>query len=304
MKHKNYIHSRRVLGLAPNAEWADLRRIYRELVKQWHPDRFTGNSEERRKAEENTKEITKAYKLLADYYKSHGTLPPANEPSSVAAPVSGSEAPRQSAPVGQGPVPSHHPSGNRPEESVRTAGPNFLESGWRFILVVSAAVFLGYALLPDAPQEQANAPGPDSDSPGEHVPSTGVQTAGNQRFIERGTKFGEVHAIQGNPTSVEGDVWHYGKSRIHFSKGKVTGWANHPDNPLKIHNHSIGGTSQLPVIAFFTLGSTKSEVRTIQGSPWRESEHEWVYGASRIFFRDGLVTGWDESPYHPLKAKK
>jgi hypothetical protein len=53
----------------------------------------------------------------------------------------------------------------------------------------------------------------------------------------------------------------------------------------------------------FTVGSTKDEVLTLQGTPTRFSERVWEYGLSRVYFDNGRVTRWDEWPRDPLKAR-
>jgi DnaJ-class molecular chaperone len=50
------------LGLAPDAGEEEIRRTYRRLALQWHPDRNPGNP----RAEERFKEISEAYAVLMD----------------------------------------------------------------------------------------------------------------------------------------------------------------------------------------------------------------------------------------------
>jgi DnaJ-class molecular chaperone len=51
-----------VLGLAPGASDEEIRRTYRRLALQWHPDRNRGDV----RAEERFKEISEAYAVLMD----------------------------------------------------------------------------------------------------------------------------------------------------------------------------------------------------------------------------------------------
>ena len=51
-----------VLGLEPEAGEEEIRRTYRRLALQWHPDRNPGNPQ----AEERFKEISEAYAVLMD----------------------------------------------------------------------------------------------------------------------------------------------------------------------------------------------------------------------------------------------
>jgi len=54
-----------VLGLAPGASEDEIRRTYRRLALQWHPDRNRGDAH----AEERFKEISEAYAVLTDPVK-------------------------------------------------------------------------------------------------------------------------------------------------------------------------------------------------------------------------------------------
>ena len=54
-----------VLGVARNATAAELKKAYRRLAHQYHPDKNPGN----REAEERFKEVTSAYETLSDPQK-------------------------------------------------------------------------------------------------------------------------------------------------------------------------------------------------------------------------------------------
>lgn len=53
-----------LLGVARDASFDDLKRAYRQLVLQWHPDRHFGAAKD--SAEARFKEITEAYETLSD----------------------------------------------------------------------------------------------------------------------------------------------------------------------------------------------------------------------------------------------
>lgn len=55
---------RKLLGVTKAATLAELKTIYRNLVKEWHPDKFAQDSEERHHAEEHSKAIIEAYHFL------------------------------------------------------------------------------------------------------------------------------------------------------------------------------------------------------------------------------------------------
>jgi hypothetical protein len=90
---------------------------------------------------------------------------------------------------------------------------------------------------------------------------------------------------------------------VHFEQGRVTHWTDSGDRRLKASNET-----QRPVAAnrtFFGKGSTKDEVRALQGAPLRESGNVWDYGLSRVHFDSKeQVIGWEESPLDPLRVKR
>jgi len=59
MQRKDYYH---ILGINENASQQEIKRVYRELAKKYHPDANPGNVE----AEKNFKEISEAYDVLKD----------------------------------------------------------------------------------------------------------------------------------------------------------------------------------------------------------------------------------------------
>lgn len=122
-----------------------------------------------------------------------------------------------------------------------------------------------------------------------------------RQYITVGSSKTDVRRIQGPPTVEMERLWEYHGSRVHFQGGRVTGWEIWPTAPLRVQ--LLARTPIIPVPTYFTRGSTKDEVLTVQGTPSRLTEHLWEYGASRVFFTDNRVSKWDEWPGAPLNAR-
>jgi len=61
---KKIIESRKLLGVDKSAELKDLKTIYRNFMKDWHPDKFQHDQEALTEAEEKSKAFIEAYHLL------------------------------------------------------------------------------------------------------------------------------------------------------------------------------------------------------------------------------------------------
>ena len=62
---KKIIGYRKLLGVAENAELQELKLVYRNLMKNWHPDKFQDNTDEEKSlADAKSKHIIEAYHFL------------------------------------------------------------------------------------------------------------------------------------------------------------------------------------------------------------------------------------------------
>jgi curved DNA-binding protein CbpA len=61
---KKIIESRKLLGVDKDVELKDLKTIYRNFMKDWHPDKFQDNPDGKLEAEEKSKAFIEAYHLL------------------------------------------------------------------------------------------------------------------------------------------------------------------------------------------------------------------------------------------------
>jgi hypothetical protein len=298
------------LGVTADTDWETLRANYRRLIGQWHPDRFSDDPATQRIAEERSKQIILAYQALETYRRDHGLLPPIE-------PVGGSEGP-------SGPAHKVAPASGRSGFQVRSemakAGALVRESAkrgrWRRIALAFPALIVVLYLIQlrdelwapdeDEPRDtpritSASVPTPQptrgTTPPPQPTPGT-TPTPRPARGISTGSTLGEVYSIQGIPTWVEGETWHYGKSQIRFAQGKVIYWNEHPDNPLQIAGNPFTHSRE----KHFNIGSTKDEVRAIQGAPVTETDAVWDYAPSRVYFERNRVIRWQESPLQPLRV--
>lgn len=61
---KKIVDYRKLLGVNEAVELKDLKTIYRNLMKEWHPDKFQDSAENKLQAEEKSKTIIEAYHFL------------------------------------------------------------------------------------------------------------------------------------------------------------------------------------------------------------------------------------------------
>lgn len=61
---RKIVDYRKVLGVDKTAELQELKTVYRTLMKNWHPDKFTDCIESKLEAEEKSKTIIEAYHFL------------------------------------------------------------------------------------------------------------------------------------------------------------------------------------------------------------------------------------------------
>src|SRR5262245_20463758 len=282
-----------ILGITPDTEWKALRARYRRLISQWHPDRFSTDTTGRTVAEERSKEITLAYQALERYRRDHGVLPPLErvEPT----PNSGAQGRAADASAAAD-------AGAEPDTPVERPGKSSARRLPRLALFLAAPVTAGYVA-----QRYFREPEPSHTEVAEAAPVAGAAqrtpvpdelhaTGG----IRVGSTLGEVYAVQGVPSTTHDEVWYYGKSWIRFEKGRVISWEEHVENPLRIDHHRVALLSE----RLFGVGSTKDEVRAIQGSATVETGNVWYYGSSKIYFERDLVVRWEESPMNPLRAAR
>ncbi|MFH1183408.1 MAG: DnaJ domain-containing protein, partial [Candidatus Moraniibacteriota bacterium] len=63
-----------ILGVNPNSSFEQIRLAYKDLIKVWHPDRFSNDPRLQLKAQEKLKEGIIAYKALVSYFEEQKQL--------------------------------------------------------------------------------------------------------------------------------------------------------------------------------------------------------------------------------------
>lgn len=279
-----------------------LKAARRRLVKSLHPDRFPIESESKRNAEQRVKEINTAFDRLVTYYRQFGFLPDVRSDDIPAA----------------SPSPDVVPTTSQPDPARRYAKSSryfqrkfsAIFASWRTALVLVLLAILLSGIVRSIltsndgteygadPSLGANQPAPD---PIQAQPSS-IQRSDD--YFTVGSSLGTVYAIQGVPTATEDGAWHYGKSTVYFSEGVVTAWKNDAADPLNATLDPLPSHTTEQQRTSFTIGSTKAEVRAIQGTPLVETDTLWDFGLAKVHFRDDRVIGWENSPMYPLKARK
>lgn len=296
-----FLQHYRTLGIKPGCSPDQMKNAYRRLVKKWHPDHYANQHQAgtRAAAERRMREINRAFRSLSDYHRRNGRLPVTEDAElkreeSVAPPF------RQSG--GYFESESEMAWGQPAPKSARLRPMYFILFGAALGLLWAAwsahqrwdVTFDGQAHT--AVSEPA-AGTSDSAAPATAMPATPQ----NDSYFTFGSELGKVYAVQGVPTRTKDDVWYYGKSKVFFADGVVTRWEEDPDNPLKTKPLADTAPS---FYGTFGIGSSKAEVKSIQGDPLSENDTRWDYGLSQVFFQDGKVTGWHEYPLNPLKTHK
>ena len=61
---KKIVDYRKLLGVDKTIELKELKTIYRNFMKEWHPDKFHDNDEKKLEAENKSKDFIEAYNFL------------------------------------------------------------------------------------------------------------------------------------------------------------------------------------------------------------------------------------------------
>ena len=321
--------SLQALGLTANATFEEIENTYRTLVKVWHPDRFVHDPLLRKDAEEKLKEINGAHDFLLSHPKQepprHAEKPPAPEHSFV--PTDFDFEGEETEEVRR--ILRRRQKSKLPGILVKVgialgaaaflailwlAGDSFLSSNaltqraWdqlKLEVQHDVAVHFGTSASEQA-RNATPAPVPSPAVAPAQTPPTTIPAKENiglprhssqhpvsaQPYITAGLTPAEVISVLGNPTSSSGEKMFYRGSELDFKNGQVAGWNVDASSPIRVKLWS--GVSTVPGLNTFGVGSTKSDVIALQGTPTLFSDNDFGYGNSHVFFKNNRVTHWKE----------
>ena len=285
----NYRHCYELLELDFSADWEMLRKNYKHLVQQHHPDRFEQNPDAKEKAEAQLRELNHAYKALVDYHRTHHRLP-----------------------FGKAPAKSHenwlflNTAGleSRDEENggnPRRSSLAMNVSKWMVLGVPIGLVVAVFGIMVNEfnEREVETEMLPDTQIAARQKEGQSLRDIKPRPTFHYGDSKARVLEVQGKPDQTVGESWFYGKSRVDFLQGHVSHWDVEKGFPLR-----VSGTFPGKKQRFFYLGSSKEDVLSIQGEPVVKTRRRWDYGASFIEFEDDRVVAWYSSVLRPLAVRK
>jgi hypothetical protein len=309
--NKSLSECQAVLGLVPGASAAQIRQAYLALVKKWHPDRFPGNQRLRLEAEEKLKTINEAYAVLRNYRPpsaSSATYQAYSKPSAYNRPGSAGERPRYNYTQARS---TYHAASEPPRYNQASStsyyahkSSNFSISRRKipsFVLWLPIIFLFGNLLRTNANFAQPSFPAvaQSQSSAMEVIP------VGSNFSITKETPHKKDPAHFAFPSLKPKPI----EIKLHDAIDQNSG------TPVPIAATAVNTGSFKKTFAtsnvsnktpldpvFITVGSTKEQVKAIQGEPTTSTEDEWVYERSSIHFFDGRVVSWSHGLGSPLKV--
>jgi curved DNA-binding protein CbpA len=268
-----------LFGLTRQATQAEIKDAYRVLAKVWHPDRFPGDEDLRRTAEEKLKEINSAYQLL-------NTTAARETYSDPARPGPRPEAHQGSAAAAPNRNPYNQPSsgpGDGPYRTKRRATKKLLA----FVVAILATggiwITLRYVhpVVWDFGGATRQTGGLVTDT--SHADATGK---GAVRDGASGQASKENQAANDSAGPADKKAAHTRSNAVSSDRASLVVY---PDED--------------PQVPYFTVGSTRNDVIRVQGTPDRMTGNVFGYGLSEVYFKNGRVESWRTDPSSPLRAR-
>ena len=230
----------KILNIQSDCSWSCVKKSYRKLIHQSHPDRLT-DTKKISAATAKIKDLNTAYTQLSDYYRSNGQLPLNSQRN----PVDSSDETHITETTGininekkaksKEQQSSNYEHQNKSKRSKITFVYNAL------VIVVLIIIYRNL----DITNEKLSK---DTETLQQHhkhktetkqniikkVMQTSIKKKPIDKYFTYGTSISQVISIQGAPDRVKGSIWFYGKSEVHFVEGKVSYWFRSADFPLKV----------------------------------------------------------------------
>jgi len=324
------LESYRILDIGPNASLEEVKRAYRELARVWHPDRFPNDVRLQQKAEEKLKQINIAYERICGRGTHEPRRPSTSTPRPTAQQARRSAPPPRSPP--SPPQSPQSVSAKPKNTSWFWGPAGRPRSAWVLYLgfaIIALLFVLPYLRIPPVTQRPENvsprqpdildqlAQSPASSPPrasqtpnwaivspppieirrAEPVNPTPIEIRraepvrelGSQSpYFTIGSTKNDVLRIQGTPDNFTESTFGYGYSTVRFENDRVVAWSNISPK-LNAQLLPRAGTNAR---RFFTVGSSKDEVLSIQGTPDNFKESTIGYGYSTVRFENDRVVAW------------
>jgi curved DNA-binding protein CbpA len=371
---KDELYFYQLLDLKPGATFGEVKQAYRDMVKVWHPDRFAHDQRLQLIAQEKLKEINIAYEHINLTQLQNSSIPssnPVNEANPYSETVTNQNSPDEQNRTGKktmdwkpiifvgslilivffinitssdnSPNQKHQNSTikkdmestksslslskSKPNISSNTS--NSSDSPSSISVPASSNNFYSRNLLQknlftlgSTKKEVVSIQGkPDKETETEFKYGASKVVFLNDKVVNWNNRFPrlkvglepknkysvknisngltkeEVLSVYGTPDNLSEDVFYYLTSAVYFKNGIVVGWeGKHINKKVKKESNSFSQKN------YFTVGSTKDEVLSIQGTPDRFSENKFYYGTSDVYFENDLVVRWYDS-YPKLKVE-
>jgi outer membrane protein assembly factor BamE (lipoprotein component of BamABCDE complex) len=298
MKDRDYYLG--VLGVGPGATPGEIRSAYLDLVKVWHPDRFTHDFKLRQKAQEKLKDINEAFDWLkANFSASDASASarpnerPPHRPKPAAERGASATAPKASA--------------TPPPRSGAPAGSNRSPTWAWLVILITLAIWRSIATNDSKPPQPP--PAQPKSSPA-IAPPVRAGTSKPDARADSSARRGSPNTIEARNTSALKVRKSASDSEPKdASPGSKEGLPKRAASEVLDYPSAVEGTHSQTVLrpteasGYFTAGSTKEEVVAAQGTPTAFSDNVWRYRSSSVYFKDGRVTSWDIWPGSPLKVE-
>jgi len=307
------LRSYEILRLQPGASLAEVEHAYQEAAWHWHPNHFPQEPYIQKKAQARIWEINAAYQSVKTHLLEEAAAGPATAPPGPDAAI-----PEAAPGPWEGGFLSRIHTGQAwlREHAGGLAVGLALAAG--FFLSPLIYTYLSTPTKPPAPtaKEMASvAPGPGASQGGKAMlpaatPKTGAVAGGPARpaapapprYFTLGSGQDEVWALQGPPQKIAGNTWKYGLSTVTFGKDRrVINYQNISRN-LWVRRAPGAPLAAASRPVYFTVGSSKEVVLTVQGNPTGVVGNAWKYGESEVKFHGDRVVSYEDTG-HNLEVK-